>query len=55
MFDKFWKLAVAIFIGALLIVIGSIAPIPVAFQLISLILGLVITFINLIVVTKRLL
>ncbi|HWL25029.1 MAG TPA: hypothetical protein VNR38_14990 [Ureibacillus sp.] len=55
MFNKYWKLALSIFTGALLIVIGSTAPIPVAIQLIALILGLVLTLINLFVVTKRLL
>jgi hypothetical protein len=55
MFDKYWKLALSIFVGALLIVIGSALPIHFVLQLIALIAGLVITVINLIVVTKRLL
>ena len=55
MLDKYWKLALSIFIGALLIVVGTIAPIHVVLQLIALVLGLAITFFNLIVVTKRLL
>lgn len=55
MFDKYWKLALSIFIGALLIVVGSVAPIHFILQLIALIAGLIITVINLIAVTKRLL
>ncbi len=55
MFDKYWKLALSIFIGAVLIVLGSIAPMPVAAQIITLFLGLFLTIINLVVVSKRLL
>jgi len=55
MLNTYWKLAVSVFIGAIFIVVGTTAPIPVVFQLIALVLGLVITVINLIVVTKRLL
>lgn len=55
MFDKFWKLAISCSVGSILIVIGIIVQMPIIYQLIVLVVGLIVTCINLLVVTKYLL
>lgn len=52
MFDKFWKLAISCSIGSILIVLGVIVQMPIIYQLIALVVGLIITCINLFAVTK---